>query len=226
MDYKISKIFIGTLIFFLVKINLYANIIYDKNNIIISDLDIKYYIKLHEEKYSEIVNNNNALKNLVKIKQLVINLKENNPYFLTKIDNEIFNEIGKKNIQPLVVLDILRYFKTKNEFIYSFFDTKFKYNDLEKIFQTFETLELPISNDNCFTIIKIVNLKNNKEFIDIFYNNLKKQSKIYEITINNEKFNVCINERNNKIIEKEILKYIEMKIKDDFDKFIYVRQNR
>ena len=180
-------------------------------------------MKLHEEKYSEKINNPKALKNLVKIKQLVNNLKETNPDFLTKIDNEIFNDMGKKNIQPQVVLDTLRYFKTKNEFIYNFFDTKFKYNDLEIIFQTFKKLELPISNDNCFTMIKIVNLKNNNEFIDIFYNNLKKQTKIYEITINNEKFNVCINKRNNKIIEKEILKYIEMKIKDDFDKFVYVQ---
>ena len=64
------------------------------------------------------------------------------------------------------------------------------------------------------------------EFINIFFKNLKAQKDNYEIFIDNKKYSVCIDTRSNKIIEKEIFKYIEFKIQKDFEKFVYENQNR
>ncbi len=226
MAYKIINKFLLIFIFLIFKTNLLANVVYDKNNIIISELDLKYYKQIHFEKYNEEINSSKATKNLVKIKKLINSLRTNNPDFLNKIDNKIDSEIGKENIISEIVLDTIRYLRVKNEFVYNFYNNSFKTNDLDYIFSSFDTLELPISQNNCLTITKIVNLKNNTEFYNIFFENMKKEEKKYELSIDNSKYNVCINQRNAKIIEKEIFNYIELKIQKDFDKFVYENQNR
>ena len=226
MAYKIFNKFLLIFIFLIIKTNLLANVVYDKNNIIISELDLKYYKQIHFEKYNEEINSSEATKNLVKIKKLINSLKKNNPDFLNKIDKKINSEIGKENIISEIVLDTIRYLKVKNEFVYNFYNNNFKTNDLDYIFSSFDALELPISQNNCLTITKIVNLKNNSEFYNIFFENMKKEEKKYELSIDNSKYNVCINQRNAKIIEKEIFNYIELKIQKDFDKFVYENQNR
>ncbi len=226
MVYKIIYKFLIIFIFFIFKTNLLANVVYNKDNIIISELDLNYYKQIHYEKFNEKINSPKAIKNLVKIEKLINSLEKNNPNFLKKIDNNIENEIGKENIISELVLDIIRYLKVRNEFVYDFYNNSFQTNDLNYIFSSFDNLELPISKNNCLTITKIVNLKNNSEFKDIFFENMKKEKKIYELSIDNSKYNVCINQRNAKIIEKEIFNYIELKIHKDFEKFVYENQNR
>ena len=62
----------------------------------------------------------------------------------------------------------------------------------------------------------MVDLKNNTEFSSEFFKSMKSEEKTYEISIDNNKYNVCINQRNKEIIEKQILKYIELKIQRNF----------
>lgn len=224
MVYKSGKILtLIIIIFFLIITKNYANIIYDKNNILITELDIAYYKKMHFEKFNEEINNSKALKNLVIVKKLVKSLKKNNPKFLEKIDSEILDDNGNKNIKSATILDIARYFKTRNEFVYNYFKKDFKKTDLENIFKSFVNLNLPISDNNCLTIIKLIDLKNNREFIDIFFKNLKNQLEVFKISIENIQYDVCINLKNRQIIEKEIFKYLEFKIEDEFNRFIYAQ---
>ncbi len=224
MVYKELNKLILILIFFLSKNILYANIIYDKNNVIISELDLNYYKEMHYEKYDENINNSKALKNLVIIKNVISSLKKNNQDFLKKIDESIYSEIGKENINSDVVLDTMRFFRTKNEFIYDYYYNNFQINDLKNVFGTFDNIKLPISENNCLTIVKLVDLKNNTEFSSEFFKSMKSEEKTYEISIDNNKYNVCINQRNKEIIEKQILKYIELKIQRNFEKFAYEKQ--
>ena len=210
-------------IFIFISINLNANIIYDKYNIIISELDLNYYKKLHQDKFNEDINDSKALKNLVMIKKLVINLNKNNPAFLKKIDKDIYREVGEENIKSQTILDIIRYFRTRNEFVYDYLKLDFEQIDLENIFKSFLNLRLPISNNNCLTIIRLVDLKNNTDFVDVFFKNLKDQSDIYEILIDNVKYDVCINKKNKELIDKEIIKYVDLKIEDQFKEFIYAQ---
>lgn len=219
----INKLIFLVFIFLVLTINLQANVIYDKNDMIVTELDLKYYKKLHYDKYNIKINKSKALKNLVIIKRLVINLKKNNPDFLEKIDRVILNEIGQNNIKSETIFDIIRYFKTRNEFVSNYFKKEFNLFDLKNIFKSFDNLTLPISNNDCLTIINTVDLKDNLEFIEIFFENLKNQSNNYKISINKENYNVCINQRNKEIIEKEILKYVELKTEIEFNKFIYAQ---
>ena len=226
MVYKRLYLILLILIFFSLKNISYANIIYDKNNIIISELDLSYYKEMHYEKYNESINNSKALKNLVIIKNVINSLKENNKDFLMRIDESIYNEIGKENINSDVILDIIRFFRTKTEFVYDYYYNNFNISELENVFDTFDNLKLPISENNCLTIVKLVDFKNSKEFINEFFVNMRRDSKIYEISIDNIKYNVCINQRNKEIIEKQILKYVELKIQGNFDKFAYEKQKK
>ena len=218
-----AKLFSLLCVFFLMNPNVQANIVYDKNNIIITDIDLNYYKKLHSEKFNEKINTSKALKNLVIIKKLVNNLKKNNAKFLERIDRDISSELDVKSIKSEIIFDIIRYFKTRNEFIYSYIKNDFKKVDLENIFKSFNNLNLPLSNNNCLTILKLVDLKYNSEFIDIFYKNLQTQSKDLKISIDNLDYNVCINEKNREIIDKEIFKYADIIIEDKFNEFIYAQ---
>ena len=218
-----SLLFLFLCIFFLITSYLQANIIYDKDNVIITEIDLNYYKKLHSQQFNEIISNSKAIKNLVIIKKLVINLKKNNPKFLEKIDENISNELDVENIKSEIILDILRYFKTRNEFIYTYIKNDFKKDDLKNIFNSFDNLNLPLSNNNCLTIIKFVDLKYNSDFISIFYKNLKNQSEDLKISIDDLDYNVCINEKNREIIDKQIFKYANIIIEYKFNEFIYAQ---
>lgn len=226
MVFKNKNKLIYIFTFFFLNLNLYANIIYDKNDVIISELDLNYYKQMHFEKFNEELNNAKALKNLVIVKKVIISLKINNPNFLDKIDQSIDREIGKSNIKSEIILDIIRYFRTRNEFIYDYFNNNFELKDLKKVFETINVLELPISENNCLTIMRLVDLSNNNEFLKVFFESMKSQSNVYEISINDMKYNVCVDQRNKKKIEKEIFKYVDLKIQDNFNKFVYEQQKK
>ena len=219
----IPKIIIFFL-FCLLPINLHSNIVYDKNEIIITEIDLDYYNQVYFENFGETQNEFEAIKNIVVIKKFIDNFKKNNPLFLKKID-EILNEEFNGEIMDIqIVRDFIRYYKIKNEFIYEFYDMKFNIEDLKNIFNSFEKIELPISKNNCLTILKVIDLKGNIDFLNNFYANLKKKDKKYEVIIDNETYNVCVDSRTNKIFEQNILNYIDIKTADDFKKFVYEKQ--
>ena len=218
-----NKLIFLSFIFFFITTNFQANVIYDKNNTVITELDLKYYKQIHYDKFNEKINDSKAIKNLVIIKRLVINLKKNNSGFLKKIDTIILNEIGEENIKSQTIFDIIRYYKTRNEFVSNYLINDFNKSDLKNIFKSFVNLKLPISKNNCLTIIKIIDLTDNKEFIDVFFENLKNQSEQYEILIDNTTYNICINQQNRNIIDREIFKYVEFKTENEFNKFIYAQ---
>ena len=224
MVYKsIPKIIIFFL-FCLLPINLHSNIVYDKNEIIITEIDLDYYNQVYFENFGKTQNEFEAIKNIVVIKKFINNFKKNNPLFLNKID-EILNEEFNSEIMDIqIVRDFIRYYKIKNEFIYEFYDKRFNIEDLKNIFNSFEKIELPISKNNCLTIFKVIDLKGNIDFLNSFYANLKKKDKKYEVIIDNDIYNVCVDSRTNKVFEQNILNYIDLKTADDFKKFVYEKQ--
>ena len=224
MVYKTIQKIIIFFLFCLLPINLHSNIVYDKNEIIITEIDLDYYNQVYFENFGKTQNEFEAIKNIVVIKKFINNFKKNNPLFLNKID-EILNEEFNSEIMDIqIVRDFIRYYKIKNEFIYEFYDKRFNIEDLKNIFNSFEKIELPISNNNCLTIFKIIDLKGNIDFLNNFYANLKKKDKTYEVIIDNEIYNVCVDSRTNKVFEQNILNYIDLKTADDFKKFVYEKQ--
>tara|TARA_B100000963_G_scaffold64102_1_gene52061 strand:- start:9098 stop:9715 length:618 start_codon:yes stop_codon:yes gene_type:complete len=204
--------------------NSYSNIIYDKNDIIITEIDLEYYNKIYSENFGKIQNKSAAIKDIVVIKKLIKNFKTKNPLFLQKIDEILNDEFSNEMMDIPIIKDFMRYFKIKNEFIVEFYNTKFNITDLKNIFDSFEKIELPISKNKCLTFLRQVDLKENINFLDNFYLNLRKEDKKYEVRIDNEIYDVCIDSRVNKVFEQNILNYIDMKTSDDFKKFVYELQ--
>ena len=202
-------------------VNLNANVIYEKNNKIITDLDIKIYKQLYKENYGSDLNNMNALKDLILIKGVIEDLIKKNPNFIEKIDNELLNQFGPKPLENENVREFVRFAKIRDEFIINYFRNVLEVNEIKKVFESLDNLNLPVSDNNCLLINKIINLQHNMDFIENFYNSLKNDSSDFTVTINKTKYKVCIDEKIFKSIEKLIVEYIQIQTKDEFEKFVY-----
>ena len=213
------------LIFFLgLKIG-YTNVIYDKNEIIITNIELNNYKELYKTNFRSDISNSIAIKNIVLIKKTMSFLKMNNPDFISILDQNIKLEYGDEILNNQELLIFIRFQKIRNKFISDYFQNIFSIEDLEIIFTSFDSLKLPISKNNCLTIEKLHNVINDKNFIESFFRNIRKKNTKITASINDELYEVCMNDKLLNDIESEIIKFIENKTEDDFDKFIYRKNN-
>lgn len=210
-------------VFFSLNIN--ASIIYEKNNKIVTDIDLEIYKQLYKENYGSEINNKNALKDLILIKGVIEDLIKKNPDFINKIDKEILSQFGTKPMENENIKEFLRFSKIRDEFIINYFRNELKVEEVKNIFKNLDNLNLPISDDNCLLIKEIINLQSNTEFIENFFNNLKNDSNEFVITLNKKKYSVCLDQKTFKSIEKLIVEYIQMQTKEEFEKFVYGKTN-
>ena len=211
---------------FLVSINFsYSNIIYDKNEITISSIELNKYIDLYKNNFGSNISKNKALKNIVLIKKTIDSLFKNNPKFMDALDKKIRTEFNEDVFNDQMLLNFIRFQKIRNEFISEYFKNSFNIEDLEIIFSNFDNLQIPISKNKCLTIDKIYNAENDKYLIKNFFEVFKNNQKNYKTLINNETFDVCINEELFKKIEYAIIQYIENKTERNFNNFIYGKTN-
>ena len=213
------------LIFFLgIKIG-YTNVIYDKNEIIITEIELNNYKELYKNNFGNDISNNIAIKNIVLIMKTIRFLKINNPDFISILDQNIKLEYGEKVFKNQETLNFIRFQKIRNEFISEYFQNIFSIQDLELIFTNFDSLKLPISKNNCLTIEKLYDVRNDKNFIESFFKKIINKNIKITTSINEELYEVCLSDKLFNNIESEIIKFIESKTEDDFDKFIYRKNN-
>ena len=203
----------------------YSNIIYDKNDIVITDIEIENYISLYQNNNAIRITKNKAIKNIVLMKQTINFLLKNNSEFMKILDQNIKNEFGEKIIKDQNTFNFIRYQKIRNEFISEYFQNNFNIKDLEIIFSNFANLKIPISKNKCLTIDKVHTFNNEKSFIKSFYNNLKSGQKKFEIIINNKYYDACINDKSYKNIENLVIQFIESRTEKNFNEFIYRKIN-
>ena len=213
------------LIFFLgIKIG-YTNVIYDKNEIIITEIELNNYKELYKNNFGSNISNNMAIKNIVLIMKTISYLELNNPDFILILDQNIKLEYGDKIFNNQELLNFIRFQKIRNEFISEYFQNIFSIEDLEIIFTNFDSLKLPISKNNCLTIEKLYDVRNDKKFTESFFKKIRQKSTKIITSINEELYEVCLSDKLFNNIESEIIKFIENKTEDDFDKFIYRKNN-
>ena len=217
----VIKVFLYFFLSLFIIQNSHSNVIYEKNNLIITEIDIKIYQKLYLENYNSRISKTDSLKDLVLINNLIKNLEKNNAEFLNKIDTEILSRVGEDYIKNEGTRNFLRFSRIRDEFIINYFQNKLNLDEVFDIFSSLDFLNLPVSIDNCLIIKEIVDLKNNKEFIKSFYENLKKNKREFQITIDEVKHQVCINETSFRTLEKLIVDYIQIKTAKQFEKFVY-----
>ena len=210
--------------FFTIKIG-YSSIVYDKNNILITEIEMNSYLNLYKNNFGISISNNEVIKNIVIINKTINFLQKNNPNFLSNLDILIEKEYTKEIFNDQASLYFIRFQKIRNEFISEYFNNNFDIKDLENIFSNFDNLKIPISKNNCLTIEKLHDVRNNGQFVKSFFENLKKNQQNFEIVIDNEIYNACINEKLFSSLEIEIIKFIQDKTEKDFNDFIYGKAN-
>ncbi len=198
-----------------------GDIVYKKNNTIISSIDLETYKKLYKENYGQMLDNNNALKNLVLINNLIKSLESNNKEFLNQIDNRILNDYRGISFDNQITKNFFRFLKIRNEFTINYFQNELNVKELENIFDELENLNLPVSKNDCLILEQLVDLKNNRYFIEDFFNNLKTNTNNFTVLINDELYRVCIDQKKFRSIEQLIINYIQIKTKDEFEYFVY-----
>lgn len=217
----VFKVFFKLLVLIFVFNYSYANIIYDKNNIVITEFDIEIYQQLYKQNYNLDINKSNSLKDLVLIYNLINNLESNNPEFLNKVDSEILMRLGQNSFENDGIKNFLRFSRIRDEFIINYFQNKLELIELINLFKDLGSLELPISNNDCLIINEIVDLKDNEKFVENFFNNLKNNTQNFQIMFNNIEYKVCINELKYRDIENLIVEYIQIQTAEEFEKFVY-----
>ena len=218
MGYK--KIFFILIITF-ISTNSFSEIIYKKNNLIITTIDLDKYMELYNNNYGLKIDKNNALKDLVLINNVINYLNKNNKDFLDRIDQEILKQFNLKSLNEINIKNFFRFMKIRDEFIVNYFKNKLVNEEIEITFSKLENLNLPISNNDCLIFEKIVDLKNNSEFINNLLFNLRNNTRDFQITIDGIKYKVCIDEVEFRSIENIIVNYIQTKTDIDFRNFVY-----
>ena len=209
---------------FTIKIG-YTNIVYDKNNILITDIEVKNYLNLYKNNFGNSISNNEAIKNIVILKKTINFLQKNNYDFLSNLDAQIKKEYKKEIFNNPFILNFIRFQKIRNEFIAEYYNNKFSIEDLKNIFSNFGNLKVPISKNNCLTIEKLHEASTDKIFIESFFENLKKKQQNTRTIIKGETYDVCMDIKLFSSLENEIIKFIHDKTEKDFNDFIYGKVN-
>ena len=202
-------------------LNTFAVVLYDKNELIITDIELNIYKDLNLKNYKYEIQDSNGLKDLVLLNNVIKDLKKNNIEFINKIDKEIISMFGENIVNNEIVLNFYRFSKVRDEFIYNYFRNNLNVDEIANIFKDLKVLNLPISENNCLVIKDVVDLKNNREFIESFFYNLKNNTNDYKAKIRNLFFNVCIDENSYYKIEQLIVSYIRIQTEKEFENFIY-----
>ena len=202
-------------------LNTFAVVLYDKNELIITDIELNIYKDLYLKNYKYEIQDSNGLKDLVLLNNVIKDLKKNNMEFINKIDKEIISMFGENIVNNEIVLNFYRFSKVRDEFIYNYFRNNLNVDEIANIFKDLKVLNLPISENNCLVIKDVVDLKNNREFIESFFYNLRNNTKDYKAKIRNLFFNVCIDENSYYKIEQLIVSYIRIQTEKEFENFIY-----
>ena len=203
----------------------HSNIIYDKNENSITELELNTYIELYENSFNQKLNKNKALKDIILIKNTINFLEKNNPDFISELDEILKLQFKNIEFETSIIKDYLRFQKIRNEFISNYFQDQFNIEDLKLIFSSMNKFELPISKNNCLTIEKIQKFTEDRYFLINFYENFKEGERNFKTKIKNELFDVCITDKQIKVIENEIIKFVEKKTQTEFQKFIYGKLN-
>lgn len=202
-------------------LNTFAVVLYDKNGLIITNIELNIYKDLYLKNYKYEIQDSNGLKDLVLLNNVIKDLKKNNIEFINKIDKEIISMFGENIVNNEIVLNFYRFSKVRDEFIYNYFRNNLNVDEIANIFKDLKVLNLPISENNCLVIKDVVDLKNNREFIESFFYNLRNNTNDYKAKIRNLFFNVCIDENSYYKIEQLIVSYIRIQTEKEFENFIY-----
>ena len=140
---KINLLIIISLIF-LSNNYAFSKIIYDRNNIIISNIELTRYQELYYQVNKIKLKDVYAIKKLVLLKKTINKLEINEPEVIKNLDIIILNEFGEEIFKNKIQLDFVRYLKIRNKFIIDYYNNTLDVNDFKKLVSSFTEFNIPI----------------------------------------------------------------------------------
>lgn len=198
-----------------------SEIIYEKNDIIITNYEIEFYKKYFFEIYKEKINDAQSIKNIVLIRNLIKKIEKNNSEIINLIDDKIsFN--SKLNIQQNTIYrDFYRFLLLKNEYINEYTFNNLKPEDLLVPIDKLKFEKIPLGIKNCLVIDKVITLEEINGFENIYFEFLLRKNTSAYTTINNQEFEICLNSELKTKLEIEVINLIENLTSNDFKKLLY-----
>ena len=215
--------FYSLLLILFISFNSYGSeIIYNKNNILITKQDIQQYKLI--EKNLNYSNDNIIIKEIVLIKRTINNLKNNNPkYFEQSMINVKSRNFYIEEVDQNFLEEYLFYVNVRNDIAREFMSNKFDQNKLKSIFEN-TNITFGLSKNDCMTIYQTISIK--KLNIDEIYNILNREIIDFKFKKNyeNKITDVCLSEKiTNKLIQL-FNNYMIENSREDFLKFIYEKK--
>ena len=213
MAYLIKIIFI----FLFLLSNSFASILFEKDDIIVTEFDIKIYQNSSSLQISGL-NNNQLIKEIFLIKKTISLLKNNKPEFINAVDQLLnIHTISEENF----IMDIKRYNFIKNDLIKDYYQNRLTLNDISLAIKNLGNYKLPLSLNNCITIDSIIDIKNVANFDELYFNNIKNPKQELFYMTDSKKYKICLNQSIVSGLENELIKIISQKTELDLKSFIY-----
>jgi len=220
MAFKKSYFILLILIFNFNKFS-YSEILYDKNGIIISNIDIEIYKNFYKNTYHREIDSKTSTKEIILIKKLIQKLENKNPSLLKKIDEQINTSLKQNNTYNENLRDFDRFLIVKNELINEYYQNNFSLDELKLIFSEIADMNIALSANKCLTIEKIINSKAIKELPLLVYKKIKENTDSISINIDNSNYQICFDESFYTILQRSITEFIEIQIQKDLKEMIY-----
>lgn len=205
--------------------NISANIVYDKNQILVTDIEIDQFKILYKEYYDLELNNSQILKKIILNKDLINKIKVQNIEYY-----EYLNEITNEHLNNAKLSETERYFFQyyflRREFTIEYFKNNLKLSDIEEALSMFPEIKVPLSLNDCITVSITASVKKNNDFIRYIYENFKNRNSNSKINFNDKSYSICLSKNTSQLIENNLVKIIEKNTDKNFNKFVYEKTNK
>ena len=197
---------------------LFGSILFEKENIVITDIDLITYQNFNIDINNKKNNNYQLIKEIYLIKKTINKLKKNNPLFIEAVDNAI--NANSKSIEDFY-LDLVRYTYIRNDFIKDYYQNKLILEDLTEAIKNTTNIRIPLSDNRCNTISLMLDIKDIKNFGSTYFKKIKNPNSEFKYELNSKKYEICLNQSIILNIEYELVKVISKKTENNFKNFIY-----
>ena len=204
---------------------LHAEIIYNKNNNVITLFELNEYSIRYKEIFNEKISREKAIKNIILMNNTINYISKEND-FLKELDQIIIQNNPSLDLSNKILLNMIRFIFIKNNFISEYFQNNLKKEDVIQSIEMIKEIQFPLSSNNCLTVDKFASIDNKIEISNALYQFYKNKIKP-SIKINEERYDLCLENKTISILEKALTQVIESRVKEKFTDYIYrsVKEN-
>lgn len=216
--FKMKKICVYLFFIFIILISTVSGkIIYDKDEILLTDRDLDFYTGFIKQNYNITYNENIALKKLILIKLLIKKIKNENPKYLKRLDQNI-NLIEENSSEMDINADLQRYLLLRKELILEYYNNEITIDDIRESLNELQTFKIGLSSSNCLFLDKTINFINITNFPEYYLNKIRKKNNDKLIF---EGLEVCLNSELLDEFEMNLYNKLSVKADTKINKIIY-----